>query len=162
MINETGLPMAVAGLLDAVVVATPDGILVSGKDASVRLKPLVSRVAASRPMYERRRWGEYRVLDLSVYPDGHRSLTKELVVESGKQLSYQRHFHRMEVWTVVSGTGEVVLNGEVSGVDAGSVILIAPGLMHAVRACTEMRVIEVQMGDFLVEEDIERFGNWWS
>lgn len=161
-INETGLPLVVAGLEDAVVVATPDGILVSGKDASARLKPLVAKAGASRPMYERRRWGEYRVLDSGAYPDGSRSLTKELVVEPGRQLSYQRHSHRAEVWTVVSGRGEVVLDGDVVSVASGSVVSIAPGRMHAARAVEEMHVIEVQLGSPLEEEDIERFGYWWE
>ena len=85
VINETGLPMVVAGLSDSVVVATPDGILVSGKRESARLKPLVEKAALSRPMYERRHWGEYRVLDSSVHPDGRMSLAKELVVGPGCQ-----------------------------------------------------------------------------
>lgn len=162
VVNETSLPLVVAGLKDSVVVATPDGILVSGKDASAHLKPLVAKAAASRPMYERRRWGEYRVLDSSAYPDGTISLTKELVVEPGRQLSYQRHAHRAEVWTVVSGCGEVVLDGEALPVGPGSVVSIAPGRMHSARAFEEMHVVEVQMGSVLEEGDIERFGNWWE
>ena len=162
VVNETGLPLVVAGLKDSVVVATPDGILVSGKDASAHLKPLVAKAAASRPMYERRRWGEYRVLDSSAYPDGTISLTKELVVEPGRQLSYQRHAHRAEVWTVASGRGEVVLDGKALPVGPGSVVSIAPGRMHSARAFEEMHVVEVQMGSVLEEGDIERFGNWWE
>ena len=162
VINETGLPMVVAGLSDSVVVATPDGILVSGKRESARLKPLVEKAALSRPMYERRHWGEYRVLDSSVHPDGRMSLAKELVVGPGCQLSYQAHARRSEVWTVVSGEGEVVLDGEVSCVGVGSVAKIPPGRMHAVRAFTELRIIEVQLGDVLVEEDIVRFGYYWN
>ncbi|MEO2483297.1 phosphomannose isomerase type II C-terminal cupin domain, partial [Eggerthella lenta] len=143
------------------VAATPDGILVSGKEESARLKPLVERAAESRPMCERRRWGEYRVLDAGAYEDGRRSLTKELVIEAGRQLSYQRHARRSEVWTVVSGEGEIVLDGEVRAVGPGSVVEVAPGRMHAARALSELRIVEVQLGDALVEEDIERFGSWW-
>ena len=113
-------------------------------------------------MYEQRRWGEYRVLDSSAYPDGGCSLTKELVVAPGSQLSYQRHAHRREVWTVVSGEGEVALGGGVRPVAPGSVVDIAAGEMHAVRATTELHIVEVQLGSPLVEEDIERFGNFWE
>ena len=163
VINETGFPMVVAGLKDAVVVATPDGILVTGKDASANIKKQVAAAAESRPMYEQRRWGEYRVIDSSVFPDGAKALTKELIVRDGKQLSYQRHAHRSEVWTVVSGTGEVVLNGLVQRVRAGSVVNIVAGTLHAGRALGgDLHVIEVQQGDILVEEDIERFGNYWN
>lgn len=162
VVNETGLPMVVAGLKDAVVAATPDGILVTGKDASSGIKAQVGLAAALRPMYERRRWGEYRVIDASVYGDGCRALTKELVLDAGGQLSYQKHFHRAEVWTVVSGEGEVVLDGEVRKVGPGDIVNIEIGRKHAARGTTEMHLIEVQLGDKLVEEDIERFGDFWD
>lgn len=162
VVNETGLPMVVAGISDSVVVATPDGILVSGKDASASIKAQVEKAAESRPMYERRQWGEYRVLDMSVYPDGALALSKELVIENGRQISYQRHRHRSEVWTVVSGTGEVVLDGETVKVEPGSVISIKPMQMHSVRSTGELHIIEVQLGEALEESDIERFGNYWK
>lgn len=163
VINETGFPMVVAGLKDAVVVATPDGILATGKEASANIKRQVVEAAESRPMYERHRWGEYRVIDSSVFPDGAKALTKELLVHNGKQLCYQRHQHRSEVWTVVSGFGEVVLDGLVQQVCVGSVIEIPTNAKHAVRAVgSDMHIIEVQQGDILIEEDIERFGNYWD
>lgn len=162
VINELGLPMVVAGLKDAVIVATPDGVLVTGKEASANIKKQVAAAAESRPMYEERRWGEYRVIDSSVFPDGAKALTKELIVRDGKQLSYQRHAHRSEVWTIVSGTGEVVLDGLVQQVRAGSVVNIAAGTLHAGRSLGgNLHVIEVQQGDILAEEDIERFGDYW-
>lgn len=162
VINETGLPMVVAGLHDAVVVATPDGILVSDKETSANIKSLVADAAAARPMYEQRLWGEYRVLDSSVYPDGARAITKELVIKPGAQISYQRHNHRSEVWTIVSGAGEVVLDGQVLSVKVGSVIDIAPGVMHGVHALSELHLIEVQLGHPLIEEDIIREGFFWD
>lgn len=161
-INETNIPLVVSGVEDIVVVATPDGILVSSKEHSAKLKPLVERAALTRPMYEKRRWGEYRVVDSGIYGDQRKAMTKELVIESGKQLSYQRHAKRSEVWTVISGEGEVVLDGAVSPLGPGVVINIQPGLLHSARAFKELHVIEVQLGDVLVEEDIERFGNYWE
>lgn len=114
-------------------------------------------------MYEQRRWGEYRVMDASVFPDGAKAITKELIVRSGGQLSYQRHAHRSEVWTIVSGTVEVVLDGLVQQVRAGSVVQIPFKTLHAARAIDrDMHVVEVQQGETLVEEDIERFGNFWN
>lgn len=162
VVNETGLPMVVAGLADTVVVATHDGILACGKAASASIKPQVEAAAASRPMYERRRWGEYRVLDASVYPDGSKSITKELVVEAGRQLSYQRHLHRSEVWTVVSGDGEAVLDGDVRAVSSGSVVRVEPGRLHSVRAFGGLCIVEVQLGEVLEEGDIERVGWFWD
>lgn len=161
-VNETGLPMVVAGVTDAVVVATPDGILVTGKEASAHIKDLVGEAAYARPMYERRQWGEYRVMDEGSYADGSHTLTKELVLSPGRQLSYQRHQHRAEIWTVANGEGEVVLDGEVVPVRVGDSVRIAPMQMHGARATTQLHIVEVQVGWPLVEEDIERFGFFWE
>lgn len=163
VINETGFPMVVAGISDSVVVATPDGILVSGKEASANIKAEVNAVAESRPMYEQRSWGEYRVIDSSVFPDGTKALTKELIIREGGQLDYQRHMHRCEVWTVISGSGEVVLDGLVQQVCVGSVIQIPENTRHAGRAIgSGMHILEIQQGEILVEEDIEFFGDFWN
>lgn len=161
VVNETGLPLVVSGLQNAVVVATHDGILVANKNQSASLKPLVERASESRPMYEKRRWGEYRVIDSSVYPDDCKALTKELIIEQGKQLSYQRHSHRSETWTIVSGEGEVVLDGKIKPVLPGTTITIDKGVKHSIRAFREIHAIEVQFGDLLEEIDIERFGDYW-
>ena len=102
-------------------------------------------------MYEKRRWGEYRVIDSGVYKDNQKAMTKELVIQPGA-----------EVWTVVSGEGEIVLNGDVQPLTPGRVVNIQAEQLHSARAFTELHVIEVQLGDVLVEEDIERFGNYWK
>ena len=162
IVNETGLPMVVAGLEDAVVVATHDGILVCSKDASSNIKELIEQISESRPMYEKRRWGEYRVIDSRVYGDNCCALTKELVIAAGKQLSYQRHMHRSEIWTVVDGEGEIVLDGCVVHATADTVMHVHPMQMHAIRAFRDLHIIEVQFGFPLIEEDIERFGNYWE
>ena len=163
VINETGLPLVVSGIADAVVVATHDGILVCGKEASSHIKGLVAEAAESRPMYEQRRWGEYRVLDMRALPDGSKHLVKELVIVDGCQLSYQRHLRRDEVWTVTGGTGEAVVDGEVTSLAPGSVVTVGRGHLHALRATgAHLHIIEVQFGDALEEEDIERLGEWWD
>lgn len=162
VINETGLPMVVAGLRDAVVVATHDGILACGKEDSAGIKKQIEAVTETRPMYEKRRWGEYRVIDSRVYGNGTNALTKEIVISSGKQLSYQRHAFRAEVWTVVSGEGEVVVDGHVTPVVPGTVMNIRAMQMHAAKATSEMHIIEVQLGSPLIEEDIERFSDFWK
>ena len=83
-------------------------------------------------------------------------------MKAGCQLSYQRHSRRLEVWTVVSGEGEVVLDGRAKQVERGSVVDIPAGVLHTVRAFSDLHIIEVQLGDSLIESDIERFGNYWS
>ena len=158
VVNELGIPLIALGIKDAVIVATPDGILVSDKEASPKLKDYV---ASTRPMYERRGWGEYKVLDYKLHDDGQNSLTKELIISPGEHISYQRHKHRTEVWTFTEGVGELILDDAVKRVERGDVAVIKPGTKHAIKGITELHIIEVQIGDELTEDDIERLDwNW--
>ena len=159
VVNELGIPLIALGIKDAVIAATPDGILVSDKEASPKLKDYV---ASARPMYERRGWGEYKVLDYKLHEDGQNSLVKELIITPGQHISYQRHRHRTEIWTFTEGTGELILDGEVKQVERGDVAVIKPGMKHAIKGLTELHIIEVQVGDELTEEDIERLDWDWE
>ena len=159
IINELDLPMVCVGAHGMVIAATPDGILVTERSLSENIKNLVG--LEKRPMYERRRWGKYQVIDSVKYPDGYCALTKRITLEPGRSISYQRHAHRSEVWTVIDGEGEVVLGEERRPVKRGDTVHIDKLQMHALRAITPLTFIEVQSGSNLVEEDIERFPFEW-
>ena len=112
-------------------------------------------------MYEERRWGTYRVIDDSTYDGGVHSLTKSITIKPGKNISYQIHRHRTEVWTIVEGEGIFVLDGVERRVKPGDVAVIPVNHYHAIKALSKLTFIEVQMGNPLVEEDIERTDwNW--
>ncbi|MBD2848568.1 cupin domain-containing protein [Paenibacillus sp. IB182496] len=160
LINELDIPVAVLGLPDAMVVTSPDGILVSSKTASPRIKELVGALEG-RPMYEERRWGHYRVIDHVTYDGGAQVLTKRIWVRAGCNLSYQYHDKRSEVWTILSGEGECVLDGRILAVRPGDVLQIPRGSRHSVRAASDLEFIEVQRGGELVEEDITRLRMTW-
>ncbi len=161
VINELDIPVAVLGLSNAVVVVSPDGVLVSNKDSSPRVKDLVGKFD-SRPMFEEKRWGWYRVLDHTFFFGGNEVLTKRLGVLAGKNLSYQEHKKRSEVWTIISGEGELALDGIVHRVQPGDVWNIPIEVKHGLRAITDLELIEVQMGSKLVEEDIVRILMTWE
>lgn len=159
IINELDIPVLVLGLSDVIVACSPDGILVADKAASPRLKELLPS-KDQRPMYEERRWGWYRVLD-HWRNDDEEVLTKRLVVKAGKNLSYQLHQKRREIWSIVSGHGIFVIDGKFVDVKKGDVLQIPVGAKHTVKALTDLTIIEVQSGSELVEEDIVRFLiNW--
>lgn len=160
IINELEMPLVCIGGEGLVVAATPDGILVSERRLSENLKHLVDGLGR-RPMYETRRWGEYKVIDSIEFSDGFCALTKQLTLNPGCNISYQRHGCRDEVWTFISGEGEIVLDGVRRPVGRGDVITIPKGQLHALRANTPLTFIEVQHGSNLVEEDIERFPYEW-
>jgi mannose-1-phosphate guanylyltransferase len=160
IINELQNPIYADGLKDVVVAASPDGILVCSKESCKDIKKSIESLAL-RPMYEERRWGTYKVLDDTVYPDGHHALTKSITLKKGKNISYQIHRHRSETWTFTQGEGIFVLDGVEHKVKAGETVFVPVGHYHAIKALTELTFIEVQCGDPLIEEDIERFEwNW--
>lgn len=159
-VNELGIPVFCNGLKDVIVAASPDGIMVCDKQDSEKIKDYANKLT-TRPMYEERRWGTYRVLDNAEYEDGTRSLTKTIHLNAGKNISYQSHHHRSEVWTFVEGEGVFVLDGERKDVKRGDVMNIPVGHLHAIKATTDLTFIEVQIGNPLVEEDIERFEFEW-
>lgn len=161
IINELEIPVFANGLKDVVVACSPDGILVCSKDQTENIKKYVDALSL-RPMYEERRWGTYRVLSDVAYADGSRSLTKTITLLPGKNISYQIHHHRDEVWTIVDGKGQFVLDGEVRNVTRGDVLIIRKEQWHAIRAISQLTLIEVQTGCPLIEEDIERSDWEWK
>lgn len=154
LINELEIPIAVLGGNDLIVAASPDGILVSDKESSPKLKELIVDFD-QRPMYEERIWGWYKVLDFVKYKESKEVLTKKICIHAGKNLSYHYHQFRTEVWTVVKGTGELIINNESRMITAGDVVEISPYIKHAVKAVEELEIIEVQRGTNIIEEDIK-------
>ncbi|MBQ7172513.1 MAG: cupin domain-containing protein [Clostridia bacterium] len=159
VINELPTPLVVLGLTDAVVVASPDGILVSDKGASSYLKKYVPN---RRPMYEKRTWGESRIIDFQSNGEDLTSQTKEIVVQAGKSRHCQLHRKKTEIWTCLEGEGELALDDKVMEIKRGSVFRIEPGVRHVVRAKTELRILEVQLGESLSDDDVEYVEHEWN
>lgn len=159
IINELQIPLIALGVSDLAIAATPDGILVAEKSKSDSLKEYV---ADRRPMYEKRVWGEYQVLDYRIQADGNNSLTKHLVITAGQHISYQRHRCRTEMWNITDGCGKIIIEDVVREVKRGDTVCIRPGMRHAIKADSELHIIEVQIGDELTEEDIERLDWDWE
>lgn len=160
IINELDIPVVALGLKNMVIAASPDGILISDKAASTQLKLYVDQID-QRPMYEERQWGSYKVLNYMRYPDGKSSLTKHFIVQEGKALSYQSHKNRDEIWTIVDGTGDLLIDGHTRNVRRGDVAYITRNMRHSLRAVTNLHFIEVQIGDELSEDDVQKFDWDW-
>lgn len=161
VINELDLPIVSIGVSDLVIAASPDGILVSAKEKSHVVKD-IARDWSQRPMFEERRWGWYHVLQLQKMSEKVEVLTKRLHIHAGKNLSYQYHHYRSEVWMVVEGEGDFVLNDRLFRIRPGDVLEIPVGAKHAIKAISDLDIIEVQMGSKLIEEDIVRIGMSWN
>jgi len=161
LINELDIPITVLGIKDAIVAASPDGILVSDKLASPKIKEILKDYD-QRPMYEERRWGWYKVLDHTKFDEEQEVLTKRICVKAGSNLSYQKHFARSEVWTIIKGEGYFALNDEIVSVKSGDVLVIPVEAKHGIKAITDLEFIEVQTGSQLIEEDIVRIFMTWD
>lgn len=151
IVNELNIPIIAMGIKDAVIAASADGIFVSDKGESSYNKPLVEKVD-SRPMYEERTWGDFKILDM--YKN---SLVKHLFIKKGEHISYQKHNMRDEIWTIIDGQGTFILDDTKTSVSAGDVLVIKRGQKHMLEAITDLHFIETQIGQELSEDDIERF-----
>jgi mannose-6-phosphate isomerase-like protein (cupin superfamily) len=83
-----------------------------------------------------------------------------LEISPGQRLSLQRHQSRWEHWIIVKGTALVTLNDHITTLSIGECISIQRKDIHRVENPSEkdiLQFIEVQFGDYLSDEDIERF-----
>jgi mannose-6-phosphate isomerase len=100
-----------------------------------------------------RPWGEYFVLD-----DSKTHKVKRIVVKPGGRLSYQYHFHRAEVWTIVEGEALITIDGIKKTFKVGDVATIPLKAKHRIQNTTNENLvfIEVQWGESFDESDIVR------
>ncbi|MBO8183231.1 MAG: mannose-1-phosphate guanylyltransferase/mannose-6-phosphate isomerase [Archaeoglobus sp.] len=151
---------AIIGVEDLVVVDTKDAVLVCKKNDSQRVKEVVEilkqkndkRAEVHRTAY--RPWGSYTVLEENQFYK-----IKRLTVKPKKRLSLQKHYHRSEHWVVVKGTAKVTVDGEEKLLRNGESTFIPAGAIHRLEnpGRIPLEVIEVQIGEYLDENDIERF-----
>ena len=164
-VSTTRPKVGVVGVSDLVVVASDDAVLVASRAAADRVKDLTAAIAAApEAVYgdfvrHYRPWGYYQSLD-----QGRRHQVKRIVVKPGARLSLQKHNHRAEHWTVVEGISEVTIGMAhdalaVKTVKENETIHIPVGAIHRIAnpGATPMTFIEVQVGDYLGEDDIVRF-----
>ena len=147
VINELNIPILCMGLKDAVVSASPEGILVSDKEQSSYIKPYVDAID-QRVMFAEKSWGSFRILDVE-----DESLTIIVTLNPGHKMNYHSHERRDEVWTIISGTGTSLIDGVKKRVQAGDVLTMPAGCRHTLLADTELKVIEVQIGHEITVHD---------
>ena len=101
-----------------------------------------------------RPWGCYTVLEENT---GYK--IKRITVKPGKRLSLQRHYHRSEHWVVVKGTARIIVDGEEVLLRSGESTFVPAGAIHRIEnpGKVPLEVIEIQIGEYLEEDDIERF-----
>ena len=149
--------VALLGVKGLAVIDTKDALLVADLQCSQSVKKVVEKLAERQELGHHREvfrpWGSYDSIDY-----GHNFQVKRISVNPGAKLSLQRHQQRAEHWVVVQGTAQVHLDGVEHQLTANQSIYIPRQAVHSLANTTNeaLHLIEVQSGDYLGEDDIER------
>jgi mannose-1-phosphate guanylyltransferase/mannose-6-phosphate isomerase len=157
--NRGNRLICTVGAKDLIIADTPDALLVCNKDNTQDIKKVVEVLKLSKRkerlthLTERRPWGLFTVLQ-----SGLGFKIKLIEINSGKRLSLQRHNKRAEHWVVVSGVAKVTSGNKVRLVRSNESIYIPKGIKHRLEnpGRIPLKIVEVQTGAYLEEDDIER------
>ncbi len=149
----------VIGLDNMIVVVNGDAVLISSRAGLAELKSVVEGIghdrhgAVATRHADYRPWGAFWRIDR-----GARYQVKRIAVRPGGRVSLQRHKHRSEHWVVVSGVATVTIGDDTFELLANQSTYIPAGSVHRLENRTDqpLELIEVQSGDYLGEDDIER------
>ena len=151
---------ALIGVKNLIIVDTPTALLVCKKGEAQKVKELVTilkekdpaLVAFHRTVYKP--WGKFTNLE-----EQPRFKVKNLHVYPGARLSRQKHFHRSEHWVAVRGTALVELDGKEFLLRPNESTYIPIGVVHRLSnpGKLPLEIIEVQVGEYLGEDDIVRY-----
>ncbi|MCD8398197.1 MAG: cupin domain-containing protein [Lachnospiraceae bacterium] len=151
VVNELNVPIVCMGMKNVIVSASPEGILVSDREQSSYIKPIVDKIK-QQIMFAEKSWGSFHVIDVD-----ETSLTIKVTLNPGHRMNYHSHQRRDEIWNVISGEGTVIVDGMEQPVKAGDVITMQAGCRHTISAVTELKLIEVQLGDEISVHDKQKF-----
>ena len=158
IVGDNGRLVAAADVCGLHIVDSPDALLVCSESGAERTREIFARLrgrdAAEFPRTTRRPWGSYTVLAEGA---GHK--VKRIDVLPGAKLSLQSHKRRSEHWTSVIGTMTVVIDDREFDMAVNESCFIPLGARHRMenRTGAPAAVIEVQVGDYLGEDDIVRY-----
>lgn len=152
--------IALTDVSNLIIVDTPDALLVAQKGNSQNVKKVVEQLKKAETKLHHihltayRPWGTYTVLEI-----GQSYKIKRIDVRPGKRLSLQKHFHRNEHWIVVSGTAMITVGDKELLLCPNESTYIPMGKVHRLEnpGKIDLVLIEVQVGDYLGEDDIVRF-----
>ncbi len=144
---------------DLIIIDTADALLVAKKGSSQKVKQVVAKLKEQNSDLTKlhtlahRPWGTYEVL---LSTESYK--IKRIVVQPGKRLSLQKHFHRNEHWIVVSGTATVTVGEKVKLIRPNESTYIKMGELHRLENQGKIPVvlIEAQVGEYTGEDDIVR------
>lgn len=86
------------------------------------------------------------------------------MVKPGARLSLQMHEHRAEHWVVVAGNAEIINDDQLIHLSVNQSTYIPKRTLHRLSnmGSEALYVIEVQSGEYLGEDDIQRFDDIYA
>ena len=153
--------IAAVGVNNLIVVDTPDALLIIDKSKTQDVRLVTSKLKKQKEevlhshQTIKRPWGSFTTLQ-----NGPSFKIKCIEVKPLKSLSLQSHKHRSEHWVVIEGEAEVINQNKIYRVKTNESTFISQGSKHRLTnplPHTTLKVIEVQSGLYLGEDDIERF-----
>jgi mannose-1-phosphate guanylyltransferase/mannose-6-phosphate isomerase len=150
--------VAVSGLENIILVETEDAIMACKINESQNVKKLYEKLKESNTTKLHRTvfrpWGYYTCMNSG---DGY--LTKTICVMPNHKLSVQSHKYRSEHWVVLEGKALVLLDEKEIYLSPGESIDIPTLSKHSLQNPyeEELKIIEIQKGDYISEEDIIRY-----
>ncbi|HPO48880.1 MAG TPA: mannose-1-phosphate guanylyltransferase/mannose-6-phosphate isomerase [Spirochaetota bacterium] len=160
LVYGSGRKIATINLSDLIIIDTKDALLISDNTKTESVKEVVKRLQeikakeADIHLTAYRPWGSYTILDA-----GKNYQVKQLMINPKQKISLQYHKHRSETWTVVEGVAEVQLGEEIRTLHPSESIFIPANINHRITnplSIESLKVIEVQTGRYLEEDDIIR------
>ena len=148
------------GIEDLIIVETNDAILVSKKDHSENVKGIVDllKKKGKKESVEHtkgyRPWGNYITIE-----EGAQWKVKKIEVNPGGSLSLQMHKFRSEHWVIVSGVAQINIDDKIFNLKPNESCYVPKGKKHRLsnQSTETLIVIEVQIGEYLEEDDIYRY-----
>ena len=152
--------LSTIGLKDCIIVETSDAVLVTKKGEAWKVKEIVNRLMegkrkeASEHITSFRPWGSYKILEQGL---GYK--IKRVVVNPSQKISLQKHVHRSEHWVVVKGMAKVTIGNKKILIHENESAYVPKATLHRLENTGKVpvEIIEVQNGEYLEEDDIERF-----
>ncbi len=165
LVYSTDRIVATVDINNLVIVDTPDALLVANKEQTQDVKHIFERLKKlQHPTSDlhqtvHRPWGTYTVVE-----EGPFYKIKRIEVKPGQALSNQLHDKRSEHWVVVDGEATVIQDDKVIKLIENQSTYIPAGEKHRLMNASDetLVIIEVQCGNYLGEDDIQRFDDLYG
>ena len=161
VISEENKLVGLIDVKDLVVVDTRDALLIGSKDSSQKVKKIFKALKDKGDLRAKQHTTVYRPWGFFTFMEGNSKYkVKKVVIYSGKRMTLHKHTNRTEHWVIAKGVAEISLNDKKMYLKSGESVYVPKGAPHMLKNPSDMplEMIEVQIGDYLDESDVEVIG----